>query len=338
MKHGLITNNALRGPLYREAVRRGAGVLPYGPFVVYLDPCNACNLKCTFCPQSSWGRRERGRMPMDVFEQAIREIIELRPHRLYLFAFGEPTLHPQIASMVRTAVAGGLNVRINTNAAALTDEKIDELVSSGLQECCFSFDTADPEQYEAMRVGSDFETTLRNIRSFDTHRRRLGSRTPKLILQELVPYRPGEEASNSDAYRALFEGCDVDFRAKFMHSFAGQGTERDFETVRDEGRSCCNQLYRRIVVNFDGKIHACCLDPEGYNIVGDLTAGDSIASAWNGPRMAEMRERTSSGDVAGLKPCDQCDMLTRRPRKHPPLKRLLAGVLWRIAARRPADP
>ena len=77
MSRSLVTSNALRGLLYREAVRRRASRLPYGPFTVYLDPCNACDLRCTFCPQSNWGHRSRGQMSWEMFTRAIDEIIDL---------------------------------------------------------------------------------------------------------------------------------------------------------------------------------------------------------------------------------------------------------------------
>lgn len=339
MKHRLVTNNALRGLLYREAVRRRATVLPYAPLAVYLDPCNACNLRCTFCPQSNWGRRERGMMAWDLFERAVAEIAELRPQRLFLFCFGESTLHRDIGRMVRRAVEAGLFVRLHTNAVALGEPMARELVEGGLDECCFSFDTADREQYNHMRAGSDFDRVLANIRRAVEVRDGLGLAKPKFILQEIVPYEAGRRAENSAAYRKLFDGCRVVFKAKHMHSFAGQGIEEEFAVVRSEGTSHCSQLYRRIVVTFDGKIHACCLDPEGHNIVGDLTRGDTIAGAWNSPRMAELRRRTNEGDVADLPPCDKCDILARAPRVSRRLPgRLVSSLVWRMVGGQRATP
>ncbi|HUU10601.1 MAG TPA: radical SAM protein [Phycisphaerae bacterium] len=331
MTQGLVTNHAIRGLLYREAVRRGATRLPYAPSTIYLDVCNACNLKCTFCPQSHWEGGPRGRMAWPMFERALAQVADLAPARLFLFCYGEPTLHDRLADMVKAAVDAGLRVRLHTNAAAVTDEMARGLIEAGLQECRFSFDTADRELYERMRSGSRFDQTVANIRRMVELRARARRRHPVFELQEIVPYVAGVPARNTEAYRRLFEGLDVRVMAKFMHSFAGQGSEKEFAGQRAEGRSHCSQLYRRIVVNFDGKVHACCLDPFGYNVVGDLAQGDTVAGAWNSTRMMELRDRTNRGDVADLPPCNGCEMLTRAA---PTARRgpagLLASVLWRL--------
>ncbi len=334
MSRRLVTSNAMRGLLYREAVRRRAARLPYAPFTIYLDPCNACDVRCTFCPQSNWGRRARGQMPWELFTRAVDEIVRLKPARVFLFCYGEATLNKRIADMVRTIADAGLRIRMHTNAFALTEGKARALVEAGLHEVKFSFDTADRELYNRMRQGSDFEKVLANIRRMVEIRDELGADRPAFYLQELVPFAEGAgKPANTRAYMDLFAGLKVKFRAKYMHSFAGQGGEAEFAMADDEGASHCSQLYRRIVVNFDGKIHACCLDPEGHNIVGDLAAGDSIAESWNGPAMIALRERTNRGDVAGVPPCDKCELLRRAapsPMSWP--RRALAAALWRVLA------
>jgi len=330
----LVTRNALRALLYREAVRRGATRLPYAPFTVYVDPANACNLRCTFCPQSEWAGGPRGRMTWEMFEHVLPQAAELKPDWLFLFCFGEPLLHDRLPEMVRMAGEAGMRVRIHTNGILMTDEMAERLVEAGLAECRFSFDTADRALYERMRQGGDFDRAVTGIRALVSARDRLGRRRPEVILQELVPYEAGTRAANTPAYRDLFAGLDVRLKAKFMHSFAGQGRETDFIGQQAEGRSYCSQLYRRIVVNFDGKVHACCLDPFGHNVVADLAAGDTLAEAWNSPRMRALRARTNRGDVAGLAPCDQCEMLTRSARPTPPLTAAAARAAWLCLARR----
>lgn len=332
MSHRLVTLNSLRGRLYREAVRRRAVALPYAPFTIYIDPCNACNLRCTFCPQSNWGLAPRGRMPWELFEQALAEAIELKPSRLFLFCFGEATLHKDLPRMIRAATDGGLRVRIHTNAMAVEEDLARELVKSGLHECVFSFDTPDAELYNRLRVRSDFDTALANIRRVIQVRDELGSARPEFHLQELIPDEAGHEGkpANTQAYLDLFQGLRVRFKAKYMHSFAGQNTEEEFAKMRSAGTTHCSQLYRRIVVNFDGKVHACCLDAHGHNVVGDLTAGDTIAGAWNSRAMQILRRRTNEGDVTGLPPCDECEILYQRSRQRGNwLTRMLDNLAWK---------
>jgi radical SAM protein with 4Fe4S-binding SPASM domain len=336
MSHKFITNNSLRGMLYRQAVSRQAVSLPYSPFTIYIDPCNACNIACTFCPQSNWGASQRGIMDRALFDKVMKEVIELKPSRLFLFCFGEATLNKDLPGMIRTAVDAGLRVRIHTNAFALDEELARSLISSGLQECVFSFDTPDADLYNRLRCGSDFDTALANIRRMIELRDEMKADTPVFRLQELIPDDSSQDKpKNTKAYMDLFKGLSVRFKVKYMHSFAGQGQEEQFAKMQDTGTSHCSQLYRRIVVNFDGKIHACCLDPEGHNILGDIKAGDTIADAWNSPKMMKLRGRTNSGNVAKTPPCNGCEILAQRPRlKGGWLKKAVGTLAWHCFNRR----
>lgn len=112
----LVTQKRVAKILRREAERRHAAELPYAPTEIYIDPCNACDLRCTFCPQSSWGERRRGLMPFELYERAIAQAVELRPQRINLFCYGEALLHKEIGRMIRHAADRGLWVRIHTNA------------------------------------------------------------------------------------------------------------------------------------------------------------------------------------------------------------------------------
>ena len=144
----------------------------------------------------------------------------------------------------------------------------------------------------------------------------------------MVHFAYDRKPENSDAYRRLFAGYDVVFSARYMHNFAGGSAEVAFPSLKDEGESQCEQIYTRIVVAFDGQMHACCLDAEGHNIIGDITKGDTIASAWNGTAMQRIRRLTNERRLDDLKPCDNCDMLRRKDKRPPP--RLIEGILWRL--------
>ncbi|HEC17291.1 MAG TPA: radical SAM protein [Sedimenticola sp.] len=324
----LITQRKLAGILRREAERRGAGFLPFAPSEIYIDPCNACDLRCTFCPQSNWGGRRRGLMSRELFELAIEQAVELRPQRVNLFCYGESLLHKDIAEMVRHAAGRGLWVRIHTNARSLDADKARRLIESGLSEIRFSFDTPDRELYNRLRVGGDFDAVLANIRGFIRIKQELGAVLPRVYLQEMIPFEAGKKARNSEAYRRLFEGRDVIFSARYMHNFAGASQEAGFAGLQAVGESPCREIYRRLVVTFDGKIHACCLDAEGHNIIGDLSRGDTIASAWNGGAMRDLRRRTSTHKLEGLDPCQHCDELRRNRRPVKLSRRLVGGLAW----------
>ncbi|MBF0428615.1 MAG: radical SAM protein [Magnetococcales bacterium] len=325
----LVTQTELRRRLCAEAKRRSGLVLPYAPLEIYVDPSNICDLRCTFCPQSNWGSRERGFMSMDLYRRILDEVAILKPKQLKLFGFGESLLHRQLIEMITLAEQRGISVIIHTNAKRLNEEMAHKLLASNLSELCFSFDTADRELYNRMRIRSDFDLVLENIHRFLRIKKEKGLTKPKVFLQEIVPFGPGLLCENTPAYRQLFEGFDVHLDVRFLHSFAGGSNESSFPSLNLTGTSPCHEIYHRLVITFDGKVHACCLDPEGHNIIGDLQQGDTITSSWNSPAMQRLRYLTNAGRMADILPCNQCHMLHRPQKKSRRFfRKIPAALLW----------
>ncbi|GAB0058207.1 GTP 3',8-cyclase [Candidatus Magnetaquicoccaceae bacterium FCR-1] len=335
----LESHPELRRRLCAEAKRRGGLVLPYAPLEIFVDPTNICDLRCTFCPQSNWGERQRGFMSMELFERVIAEVAVLKPRQLKLFCYGETLLHPQLPEMIHKAEETGVPVIIHTNAKRLDEEMARRILDTPLSEICFSFDTADRDLYNRMRIRSDFDRVLGNIRRFLTLRQERGASRPQVILQEIIPFAPDKPCVNTPEYRQLFDGFDVRLDVRFLHSFAGASTESQFETMRLSGTSPCHEIYHRLVIAFDGKVHACCLDPEGHNIIGDLAAGDTITSAWNSPAMQRLRHLTQTGGMGAIAPCNQCHMLHHPYQKRRRFwRRIPARLLWWWYTRSLAPP
>mgnify|MGYP001424078399 FL=1 len=58
------------------------------------------------------------------------------------------------------------DVKINTNATALTEKAIRAILDSNVNVIVFSVDDYRKEIYEKIRVGSDFDKILENIQNF----------------------------------------------------------------------------------------------------------------------------------------------------------------------------
>lgn len=71
------------------------------PYVLYIDPCGACNLTCTFCPCNTVKENQAERHKMMSFElfQKIVEDLKGFPEKVKvvcLFCYGEPLINPRI--------------------------------------------------------------------------------------------------------------------------------------------------------------------------------------------------------------------------------------------------
>ena len=68
----------------------------------------------------------------------------------------------------------------------------------------------------------------------------------------------------------------------------------------------CNQLWDRMVLTYDGKLSACCIDFEAEIIYGDISLS-SLKNAWNSMVMQKLRRDHLSGNIEEYSLCNQCN-------------------------------
>src|SRR4029079_18690996 len=86
---------------------------------LFIEITNACDFKCTWCPDDIMGRK-RGFMKKEKAFRIIDEIAEKRSWMGPLFPvklhqMGEPMLHPDLPAIVAHAESRGVAIELNTN-------------------------------------------------------------------------------------------------------------------------------------------------------------------------------------------------------------------------------
>ena len=99
------------------------------PFIIFIDPCGACNFRCNFCPcnNSEYKKKERHKMmPLPVFKQIVDDIgnFNQKVKVIYLYGFGEPLLNRHLIKMAKYLKNSQVchEIRIVTNGSMLTPE------------------------------------------------------------------------------------------------------------------------------------------------------------------------------------------------------------------------
>jgi organic radical activating enzyme len=129
---------------------------------LFIEITNACNFKCTWCPDEVMDRR-RGFMPRPKVERLIDEVAAKRAwlgplYPVKLHQMGEPMLHPELPAIVAYAEARGVGIELNTNCGLITEERIEALYRAGLTNLILSYQTPDLESFrtrKAPRIGFD---------------------------------------------------------------------------------------------------------------------------------------------------------------------------------------
>jgi MoaA/NifB/PqqE/SkfB family radical SAM enzyme len=123
---------------------------------LFVEITNACNFKCTWCPDEIMGRR-RGFMKKGRVFRLIEEIAEKRSwmgplYPVKLHQMGEPMLHPELPEIVAHAEERGVGIELNTNCGLITQERIEALYRAGLTNLILSYQTPDPETFKTRKA------------------------------------------------------------------------------------------------------------------------------------------------------------------------------------------
>ena len=168
----LEEKNFLRYLIYRYKYKVFPKEKIYDDFppCVQIEPTSKCNFRCIMCYQSddTFSSKKSGYMGdlnLENFKRVIDEI-EGNVESVTFASRGEPTLNKNLSDFLKYCENKFLALKINTNVSTLNENKINDLLSSGLQTIVFSIDSADKETYEKIRVKSKYERLLKNLELF----------------------------------------------------------------------------------------------------------------------------------------------------------------------------
>lgn len=126
--------------------RRGFGINPNSLFKsVDIETNPICNRKCSFCPLSKDDSKKE-MMSEEIFNKIVAELKELNYcGDVCLSSYGEPLLDPRLTSFAKKIKSEvGSRIVISTNGDFLTEEKLDELLSAGIDKIYVSQHDKEP--------------------------------------------------------------------------------------------------------------------------------------------------------------------------------------------------
>lgn len=176
----------------------GAVEVRSSPYYAMIDPCDICQLRCPTCPtgienegrkskidSDTHYRSDRSRLTPALFDALLEESGDSL-FRIDFHSWGEPLLNSHTASFIRKAKTYDIETSIHTNLSLkLTDEQLEELLSSGLDHMIVSVDGFSQPVYERFRVGGDVELVKENLKRAASIRDRLGLAT-SIVYKYLV--------------------------------------------------------------------------------------------------------------------------------------------------------
>jgi len=298
--------------LARREFARGRTRLRSYPLKLTVESTSVCNLRCPACFTGigEAGRR-RGAVPPEFFT-ALMDVLGPYLLEVEFTNWGEPLLNQHLEDMVEVAARSGTTTSFSTNFSfPFTPERAERLVRSGLTSLGVSIDGARQETYEQYRVGGDLALVLKNCELVQDAKRRLGSRTPRLIWGFHVFPHNREDVPLAEQ---MARERGMDFAAT-----KGWGTGADWDPempfIVQLGTGRCGALWYQAVVHNDGGVAPCCLTFYREDDLGrlDLTPanlnGRTFREIWNGPHFESARRLFADGRAQGggvRTACDGC--------------------------------
>jgi MoaA/NifB/PqqE/SkfB family radical SAM enzyme len=277
-------------PLAGTVLRRGSP--RESPTYVYaIDVVGTCNLRCPTCPVGNFteARRAKGFMPLETFEailaKIVRERVAERPE-VWLFSWGEPLLHPELAGILDRIHAAGLPSHLSTN---LNIRKgLEGVVRARPTNLKVSISGTSQATYSITHKGGKVALVLDNLRELrrllDLH----GNRHTRVWIGQHV-YRHNQHEVAAMARLCAELGFEHHPIAAFyqpleklvelargsaapdpvmdlMLEHPSRYLER-FKVVRRRDYDC-ELRYNQTAINFDGTVSLCCSVYDEPNMLG----------------------------------------------------------------------
>jgi MoaA/NifB/PqqE/SkfB family radical SAM enzyme len=321
-------------------------------FDAFIELVNACNFRCTFCPQVGLQRKQRP-MDFELAKKVVGELAEMEHHypiRVHLM--GEPLLYPRFFDFVEHAHGVGQRILLATNGSRFQRDRIEKLFATRLDEMVVSLNTPEREEYDAQR-GTDmpFEAYMAGIEAMvaEIVRRGPPPATRINVLYDLAKANDPAELARvrkigdhwigvvrrvggrelPDAHEVvqldptgttllkLCEGLELQWTP--YHNWGDTEREiRNHVPAASGARGAfCSFPWRQLAVLVDGRATACCVDAEGEIVLGDART-QHIREIWNGPELRKIRDGFERNRALHPK-CATCTVRHHREEFFPPL-------------------
>lgn len=262
------------------------------PLVVAVEASGRCNLRCSMCFQKNMDKNNSSEnkniMEWSTYQKFLDELDQETLYSIVFASRGEPLLNPKIGKMIKAAKDKGvLDIKLNTNATLLTEEKGRELLDSGLDLLVFSVDSVDPENYKKIR-GTNLDVVLNNINRFMEIKRTEYPESKMKVRVAMVLTNGTKDVREEEIQKAqeYWTGRVDELSIK---------TENDFAAVYECGKKkeiaeACSLLWERVYLWSDGSVNPCDIDHLSTMCLGNINKGETIKSIWTSKKLENLRK------------------------------------------------
>lgn len=292
---------------------------PTLPYTLQIEPVCGCNLNCPLCPVGNKTlKRKEGHMTFDTFKRTIDQLQDSVAY-IYLTNWGEPLLNKDIFKMIRYAREKNIFVSLSTNGYFLIEDKIQNILDSGLNFIRISIDGASQETYLNYREGSDFEKVKNNLQRLVLDR---GNKKYPFIEMQFIIMKHNEHEIPKIKQLAKQLGVDkLSLKTLLIYKKDDIGkylpTKKEYRrytitqgTAEPKKRKKCYLPWLQMVVNWNGDISVCCVDYDVNLKMGNINE-QTAKEIWHSTKYVAFRKQILK-DPSKIKICSTCSAIQQR--------------------------
>ncbi len=290
------------------------------PLSLFIEPTNACNLRCPLCPTGSQStNKKKGLMSFEHYKKIIDDLGPTA-FSVTLWNYGEPFINREMIHMIKYAKSKGLKVITSTNGYAFKDPKvIDAIIESGLDEIILAVDGADQEAYSKYRINGDYDEFTAGIKALSDAKKRKKSFFPFMSMQFIIMKSNEHQVENIKRIAKDLGVNELILKTVYLWNnpiLAAKYLPENKEYSRyitDEGITCktsvrpgCDGLWIGVNINYDGTVVPCCFDTHEQFVFGNaVTTKNFDKDIWNSPDFVAFRKNVWE-DKGSVDMCKNC--------------------------------
>lgn len=159
----------IRDKIYQAAINTYKTLSRYHTFnvrQVKVETTKVCNLRCPGCRRNyTQGTIVTEPGPKHLTPGALWRILATTSMEVVRFeGDGEPTCNPYFKELIKMCSDLGIRSAMTCNGTLLNEEYVSYLEKGGMKRIHISFDGAEKDTFEKLRLGADYERVLYNCR------------------------------------------------------------------------------------------------------------------------------------------------------------------------------
>jgi len=277
---------------------------------IYIEITNICNLKCSFCPETT---RKKEQISIDNFEKIIKKIHK-HTNLICLHVKGEPLLHNDLENIRKILEKYNLKTNITTNGT-LIKQKLNILKESkAIRQINISIHSATQNKLLDRKYLEDIFDSIEQLNDIIISYRLWNLQNIKEndINNNIIKIIE-EYYKISDLKQKLTKNNSIKLKENL---FINQDIEFIWPNIKhekiiDQGR--CLALKDQIAILVDGTVVPCCLDNNGDIQLGNIIE-ESLEDILNKPLSITIKKNFENSIIT-CNLCKTCGFLKRLENK-----------------------